>query len=206
VADRLSRAKLARAAAALNARSGLAGYLPPLALLTDDERLPDPAAAARALPRGSLVILRARDAARRAALVLDLLRIGHERDLVLLIAADPELARRIGAHGLHLPEACAREAAHWRARFPHWLITCAAHSLRAVHTAQSAGANAVLLSPVFATQSHEGAGALGALRFRILAQASPLPVYALGGIDAHTVPQLKDAPAAGIAAIAALSV
>src|ERR1700754_3153777 len=56
----MTATKLARAAAGLNA--GL------LALLTDDERLPDPVRGARALPMGSLVIIRARDAKRRRAL------------------------------------------------------------------------------------------------------------------------------------------
>ncbi len=203
MADRLSRAKLARAAGALNARAGLSGLLPPLALLTDDERLADPLAAARALPKGSLVILRARDETKRAVLALALLRVAHARDLILVIADDPPLAARIGAHGLHLPEARAREAAHWRATRPYWLITAAAHSLHAIHRAHHA--DAVLLSPVFATKSHEGAHPLGALRFRVLARHGRKPVYALGGIDTHTVRQLKDAPAAGIAAIGALS-
>jgi thiamine-phosphate pyrophosphorylase len=203
VADRLSRAKLARAAAALNARAGLSGLLPPLVLMTDDARLADPAAAARALPRGSLVILRARDAARRAALALDMLRAVHARDLILLIADDPALAHRIGAHGLHLPEARAREAAHWRTTHPNWLITAAAHSLQAIHRARDA--DAVMVSPVFVTGSHAGATSLGALRFRILARQGRKPVYALGGIDAQSVLQLKDSPAAGIAAIGALS-
>jgi len=202
VADRLSRAKLARAAAALNARAGLSGLLPPLALMTDDERLADPVAAARALPKRSLVILRARDGAKRAALALNMLRAAHARDLILLIADDPALAHRIGAHGLHLPEARAHEASHWRASHPNWLITAAAHSLAALRRANHA--DAILLSPVFATKSHEGAPALGALRLRILARQSRKPIYALGGIDVQSVLRLKDSPAAGIAAIGAL--
>lgn len=206
MADRLMRAKLARAAAGLNARSGFAGELPPLALLTDDLRLPDPLPAVRALPRGSLLIVRARDAVRRATLAEQLREPARARDLIFLIAADPALAARIGADGLHLPELRAQEAAHWRACHPRWLITCAAHSIRAIQRAQSAGADAALLSPVFVTQSHKGQTGLGAMRFRILARASTLPVYALGGIDAHTARHLSGAAAAGLAAIGALSI
>ena len=54
----LDRIRLARQANLLNERAGAA--LPPLVLMTDDERLPDPLAAARLLPRGSMVIVRAR--------------------------------------------------------------------------------------------------------------------------------------------------
>lgn len=204
--DRKMRAKLARAAAALNARAGFADKLPPVALMMDDLRLADPLAAARALPRGSLVILRARDAETRVRLAEALQPIVRERDLIFLVAADPALAARVGADGLHLPEARANEAHRWRAHHAGWLITCAAHSLRAVLRAGRVRADAVLLSPVFATQSHEGKTPLGPLHFRILARAATLPVYALGGIDAETARHLAGARCAGLAAVGALAV
>src|SRR6185312_13344826 len=116
----MTAGKLARAAVRLNA--GL------LALMTDDERLPDPVRAARALPRGSLVIIRARDAKRRRALAEAL--SAQTNGFILLAADDPALANHL--HGLHLPEARAREAAHWRAVRPGWVITVAAHSALAL--------------------------------------------------------------------------
>jgi thiamine-phosphate pyrophosphorylase len=180
--------------------------MPPLILMTDDERLPDPIAAALALPRGSLVILRARDDAKRAELAERLSLIAKAQNLFLLIAADPALTARIHADGVHLPEARAHEAAHWRARFPGWFITCAAHDLRALHRPGTSHADAFLLSPVFATKSHEDAAYLGALRFRMAVQQTQLPVYALGGIDPCTARALNGADAAGLAAIGALSV
>jgi len=206
LADRETRAKLARLAAGLNARTPHAGRLPPLALMTDDDRLSDPVAAARALPRGNLVILRAHGDARRAALAERLCRVAREHDLVCLIANDPELAARSGADGVHFPEARAHEAAHWRACRPEWFITCAAHDARAIARARAARADAVFVSPVFATKSHEDARPLGVMRFRALARAAAIPVYALGGIDARTALRLKDAPIAGLAAVGALSV
>lgn len=204
MADRNSRAKLARAAARLNASGPYAGQLPPLILMTDDERLADPLAAARALPKASLVVARSRNAKRRAELAEDLAPIAKKHDLFLLVADDPEMAARVGADGLHLPEARAHDAAHWRARHPRWIITCAAHSFRAL--AQARHADAVLVAPVFATASHEGSTPLGAMRLRMMAKAARRPVYALGGIDAHTVLQLRGTPLAGVAAVSALSV
>ena len=41
-----------------------------------------------------------------------------------------------------------------------------------------------MISPVFPTRSHLGGEALGANRFHALARTSPLPVIALGGMDA----------------------
>jgi thiamine-phosphate pyrophosphorylase len=197
-ADKLARARLARAAMRFK-RPGL----PALVLLTDDERLSDPLGAALALPRGSLVIVRARQGVRRAKLAAALVEVARRRGLLLLVANDARLAARIGADGVHLSEARAANAAHWRARRPDWLVTAAAHSLSAC--ARARHADALLLAPVFATASHLGGTALGAIRARIIARASPLPVYALGGIDAGNVARLEGAKIAGVAAISALS-
>jgi len=189
----LSRAKLARAALMHNCGA--------LLLLTDDLRLPDPLPAARALPRGAMIILRSRDARRRAALAKGLRGIVRARELLLLIADDPQLAAQTGAHGIHLPQARVREAAHWRARYPHWFVTAAAHSLRAVLNAGDA--DAVLLSPVFDTASHPGAPALTPARARLIARQAPIPVFALGGITAQNAQLLRGF--AGLAAIGALT-
>jgi len=197
----LQREKLARAARALNARDP---RLPALILMTDQARVPDPVAAARLLPRGSAIILRHTDPRTRAALGRALANVARARGLLLLVAGDAPLAAAIGAHGLHLPEARAREAAHWRALRPSWLITAAAHSARGLAVARCAGADAVLLAPVFATSSHPDREPLGPIRVRLMAARAGLPVYALGGVNARTIARLKGASLAGIAAIEAL--
>jgi thiamine-phosphate pyrophosphorylase len=199
VGDALERRKLASAAARLNAVHAKAGLLPPLVLMTDDERLPDPLAAARALPKGSMVVVRARHAARRIKLAHGLREL--KDTLVILIASDAALAVEAGADGLHLPEAAASEASRWRARHPRWIITAAAHSERAVRNARDV--DALFLSPVFATGSHEGRAALGATRANSIARHARVPVYALGGIDARNARLLHGF--VGIAAVSALS-
>jgi thiamine monophosphate synthase len=164
----------------------------PLVMMTDDRKA-DWAAAAQALPYGSLVVVRARDAEQRAALAAQLNGLAP-----LLIADDPVLAVRMDAVGLHLPERRMREAPHWRARFPHWIITSSAHSLKALLHAQML--DAVFLSPVFATTSHKQARPLGAARAAFIAAHSTVPVYALGGITTRNAALL--APAfSGIAGI-----
>jgi thiamine-phosphate pyrophosphorylase len=167
----------------------------PLVLFTDDSGR-DWVAAARRLPRGSAVIIRSREAKKRAALFEVLSPLSGLR---LLIADDPALAQ--GADGLHLPRARSREAMHWRTRRPDWIITAAAHSLRGLMTL--AHLDAAFLSPVFATASHPGAAPLTPVRAAFIAALSPVPVYALGGVTARNAPLL--APVfAGIAAIKAL--
>jgi thiamine-phosphate pyrophosphorylase len=197
--------RLAREAARLNAGVKTLRALPTLVLMTDDDRLVDPLPAAYLLPPNSLVVLRARDAARRADLAHALSRVARARDLHVSIAGDPELAIRCGADGVHFPEARIGDAAHWRACRPHWLITCAAHSLRACARARIALADAVFLAPVFTTKSHPGRGCLGPSRARAIARAAPIPVYALGGVDARNAARLADGGFVGLAAVEGLT-
>ena len=161
-----------------------------------DERRADWVGAACRLPPGSLVVVRGRSAGERAALAEALCGIAP-----LLIAGDERLAARVGAAGLHLPQARMAEAMHWRARHPGWIITASVHSLGAMVRAREV--DALFLSPVFPTASHPGAPSLGAARAAFIAAAAPAPVYALGGVTARNAALL--APSfSGIAAIGAL--
>jgi thiamine-phosphate pyrophosphorylase len=177
----------------------MASRLPALVLMTDDERLADPLAAAAALPKGAMVIVRARKTIRRAELARAVLALARRRDLFVLIADDPVLAGQLDADGLHLPQARGHEAAHWRARRPGWIISTALHSTRL----PGPFVDLVLLSPIFPTRSHPERPALGAARASAMARALNIPAYALGGVDAGNAALLKNF--AGIAAVGALA-
>ena len=161
---------LAEAAARLKRAAG--STLPALVLMTDEARLADPLPAARALPAGSAVILRHYGVPERALLARRLAAVARRRGLVLLVGEDPALARQVGAHGVHLPERAIGRAGtvRWQR---DWLVTAAAHSHAALRLAAAAGADAALLSPVFATASHPDARALGPHRFRRSRAARP---------------------------------
>lgn len=174
MAELRERMKLARAAGQLNAQSHPARRLPPLVLLSDDLRLPAPAEAIKALPPGSLVILRAQDPQRRAQLAETCAPICRLRKHKLLIADDAALATRCGAAGLHLPQARHDALSYWRTRRPSWLISYAVHDLAALHHAARGGADIALVSPVFATQSHQGAKQLGPFRLAAFLRAAQL--------------------------------
>lgn len=204
---------LADDARRLNLRTGRRrGHLPPLILLTDEQRLADPSAAVARLPHGAAVILRhyGLAATERAVLARRLRRLTRTIGVRLLVAvrdaADDALARAVGADGIHLPEWRVRHGAHraLRGRKPGWLVTASAHSQPALRRAAAVGAAAALLSPVFATASHAGTRPLGVLRFAAWSRRSPLPVYALGGIDARSAARLRQTSVSGFAGIGGL--
>ena len=177
--------------------------LPDTILMTDGKRLADPLPVIANLPANSVVILRHYGAPEREELAVRLMAAARKHGVRVLIAADARLAHKVGADGLHLPEAlAARGPGVWRAwRRPDWLVTASAHSPGALYRAKRAGADAVLLSPVFATASHPETRPLGILRFSAWCRRSPVPVYALGGVSPVNRRRLKDSGTRGIAGI-----
>ncbi len=178
-------------------------------LVTDAGRLPDPLSAICRLTRGDGVLFRHYELppAKRLALARQVAELCRQRGLVLLVAGDVRLARAVAADGLHLPQALIHQAATAR-RAGLWLVTAAAHDAGAIMQAARHGADAVLVSPVFATASHPGAASLGVLRFAALttqAHRRGLSVYALGGITPAGFARLRGLPLAGYAAIGGLS-
>lgn len=176
--------------------------LPTLWLMTDAAR-GDAAAAMRALPRGAGIVFRHYGVPDREALARDWRSLARRHALVFLVAGDHRLAARIGADGFHAPEALTHRLLAARRLMPNGLLTAAAHGCPGLLAAARNGADAAFLSPVFATASHPGARPLGVLRFAALAESAPLPVMALGGLNADRFVRLKGAAAGGYAAISA---
>ncbi|MET0294502.1 MAG: thiamine phosphate synthase, partial [Phenylobacterium sp.] len=104
--------------------------------------------------------------------------------------------------GVHLPERMASRAGPLRRARPDWIVTAAAHSGRA---ARAADADAVVLSPAFASRSPSAGRPLGPLRLAQRIRSAAKPVYALGGINPRTAPRLLLTRAGGLAAVEALS-
>jgi thiamine-phosphate pyrophosphorylase len=191
----MTAARLAKPARAKSSRA-----LPHAFFVTDPIRTPDPLKVIRHLPPGFGVIWRHFGESTRLAAGLAIARACHKHGLVLLVASDPQLAQRIGAAGVHWPE---RQLRGVRARHPRHLETASAHSRAAIARARQRGVDALLLSAVFPSRSPSAGAPLGAMRFNLLALASPLPVYALGGVGPENAQSVMR-HAAGWAAIEAV--
>lgn len=158
--------------------------LPDLWLLSDARNDAALERSLAALPRGSGFVFRhyhlaeAERRARFAALAGLARKHGH----LVVLSDEPARAVEWSADGVY--------GAAERVIGAGILAIATAHDEAEIVAATGANAAAIMLSPVFATRSHPAGEAIGAVRFHALAGLSPLPVIALGGMDASRARQL----------------
>jgi thiamine-phosphate pyrophosphorylase len=173
----------------------------------------------------NLIQLREKDlpAADIAALAREILRAISTKDRAistknssakLLINSRPDIALATGAHGIHLTAAPGEltpaqvRSLYASANLPAPIITVSCHTLEDVRRAREDHADAILFAPVFEkTFADQGVDqetipGQGLDRLRDACRAaSPVPVYALGGVTLENAPSCLAAGAAGIAGI-----
>ena len=118
--------------------------LPSLFVLSDERRLTNPLKVSENLTNSCGIILRHYHVPDRDRIAKDLLKISLEKGLTFLVAGDTNLATKIGADGIHLPENMIEgfnRPKNLR------IVTAAVHSKTAITKAINAGVDAVLLSP-----------------------------------------------------------
>lgn len=183
---------------------------PFLYLVTDRHVVPDGdlprtvGLVAEALPPGSLAVeVREKDLPARAA--LDLVRAirAAARSVPVLVNDRLDVAFAAGAEGVHLPGSglpSAEVRRFWSGR-----IGVSTHSVGELAALDPREVDLATFGPVFATPTKLRYGApQGIANLRAAVAASRVPVVAIGGIDAVTVPELKGTGVAGIAVIRAV--
>ncbi|MHA7820838.1 MAG: thiamine phosphate synthase [Erythrobacter sp.] len=161
--------------------------LPALWLISDERNDAELESALRKLPRGSGFIYRHYHLGdpERFERFRALRRVARTCQHTMILADSALTATEWGADGIY---GAPRTLWPKRADLLH-LAT--AHDLTELGLANYLGADAVLLSPVFPTRSHPDGETLGPARFRLLARHSPVPVIALGGMDASRAAALN---------------
>jgi thiamine-phosphate pyrophosphorylase len=162
----------------------------------------------------SIIQLREKDlaAADIASLAREILRAIRAKSspAKLLINSRPDIALATGAHGVHLTAAPGEltpaqvRSIHASANLPAPVITVSCHTLEEVRRAHENHADAILFAPVFEKTftDHETILGQGLDQLRDACRtASPVPVYALGGVTLENAPSCLAAGAAGIAGI-----
>ncbi len=126
----------------------------------------------------------------------------HGKETRILINDRLDVAQALGAHGVHLGRQ-SLPARVVRAAVPaDFLVGVSCHSLEEALEAEQAGANYVLLGPIFETPSKKAFGPpLGITKLAEATRRVKIPILALGGITLNDVRSCLDAGAAGIAGI-----
>ena len=169
--------------------------------MTDPKRIPDVREAAAQLPRRAAIIYRHFGSKDKLEDAKYLRQITFEREQQFLIGADPELAIKVGADGVHFRrDAKVSGPALWRQRCPHWLISMAGIK-SGTYEGELSVLDGLLISSVFPSQSSSAGEPIGLSAFEQKVQSLPLAVFALGGINKKTAPKLLGSGAAGIAGI-----
>ena len=144
------------------------------------------------------IILREKDLAEAdyRLLAREILPLCREARVPCLLHSFPAAAAELGADGLHLPLPLLRRlSAGERSAFSRLGASC--HSLADVEEAAALGCTYVTLGHIFATDCKPGLPPRGLDLLREVCAASPVPVYAIGGIAPENLGQVRRAGAAG---------
>ena len=123
-------------------------------------------------------------------------QLARSHGALLVINDDEELARRIGADGLHL--SAARLAACEQRPDFDW-VGASCHDAAEVIRAGQLGLDYALLGPVLPTPTHPETGGLGWAEFGSRLAGNTLPVFALGGMKPEMMAEAQDHGAHGMA-------
>lgn len=180
--------------------------MPRVIFMTDNEAQPFPENVIEKLPSGSMVILRDYDHDDRANLGKALRYICRAKGIKFFVAGDIMLSLMLDADGIHLPEYMLSDAKKIKQDYPSLLMSIAAHNEMTVAKAERLDLFAVLLSPIFPTESHpetfsDESKTIGIKRLNEVCEKYKIPVYALGGINEQTAQELLNSNIAGIAGI-----
>ncbi|MGH9164807.1 MAG: Nudix family hydrolase [Acidimicrobiales bacterium] len=145
-----------------------------------------------------LLIVRAAELApgQRVQLTRRLRQLRRGTGLRMLLSGTALEARQAGACGLH---STAAALAGLLERPPTRLWAVSAHNARDLERANALGADVAILSPVLPTASHPGHQPLGWDGLQALVAASPVLVYAQGGLGPGDIDAARAAGALGVA-------
>jgi thiamine-phosphate pyrophosphorylase len=116
-----------------------------------------------------------------------------------------DLALAVDADGVHLGQDDLPPAIARRLLGPDRLIGRSTHRLEQLHQAVADGCDYVGVGPVNATPTKPGRDPVGLDYVRQAAAASPIPFFAIGGIDATSLEEALAAGASRVAVVRAIT-
>jgi thiamine-phosphate pyrophosphorylase len=139
------------------------------------------------------------DVARRYA------RICAEHGALLILNDRPDLVQTAGADGAHVGQDDTPVAQARRLVGPERLVGLSTHSPAQIEAAREAAPDYIGVGPVHATPTKPGRAAVGVELVRYAAAHAAMAFFAIGGIDAASVPAVREAGASRVAVVRALT-
>jgi thiamine-phosphate pyrophosphorylase len=185
--------------------------LPPLYLVTNRHQTnnrPLLTVLHEALQAGvRLIQLREKDLDTRSLLTLaaELLTLTRSYNASLLINDRVDVAKAIGADGVHLPANSLPLPVTRRILGPKALIGASAHTSQEVLAAEEQGADFIVLGPIYDTPSKRELGPpLGVQIMAEIKRRCHKPLYGIGGLTPARVAEVREAGAYGVAVISSI--
>lgn len=126
------------------------------------------------------------------------------RDTPLVINDHPEIARSIGAEGIHVGQDDLPIAEVRKIVGRNCLVGKSTHSLEQAIRAADEGANYIGFGPIFATPTKPDYAPVGLDQIRAVHAAVPLPIYCIGGIKLQNLPEVLAAGAQRVVIVSGL--
>jgi thiamine-phosphate pyrophosphorylase len=132
-------------------------------------------------------------------------RITAPRGARLFVNDRADIARAVGADGVHCPENGFSPSIARRIAGDHSLVGVSTHSLDRAVEAERAGADFITFGPVFETPSKRDYGApQGLEKLREVTGAVRVPVFAIGGVTPKRAASCLENGAWGVAVVSAV--
>ncbi len=132
-----------------------------------------------------------------------LVAVAHDWDALVIVNDHPQVALDAGAHGVHLGQSDMDVCAARDLLGPDAIVGLSTHDLAQV--LQSSQADYIGYGPIFATSSKVDAlNPRGVRSLQEAVLATPCPVYAIGGIDASNLANVRHTKCHGWAVISDL--
>jgi thiamine-phosphate pyrophosphorylase len=171
----------------------------------------DPAELTRQMIDGGVDVIqvRAKDAGREDLLNLGKSVLGEafRSNVPVIINDDISVAEELSADGVHLgQEDWARLSPAERRKLSGKLriFGMSTHSLAQALAAENAGVTYIAIGPVFKTPTKPGVTPVGVDLLREVAARVKMPVFAIGGINVETLPEVLAAGAKRVAVVSAI--
>ncbi len=129
----------------------------------------------------------------------------HQHQALMLINDRVDIAKAIGADGVHLRTESLPVQQARQILGPQALIGKSTHSLREALTAEADEADFLVCGPIFETPSKRTYGPpLGLTVLTDICKQCTLPVFAIGGMTPERIQDVRDCGAYGVALISAI--